>query len=240
MWKGRPSTPRDGAAIEINGLACSVLHWLSKVASTPLYTKWTNLLKTNFEKMFWNDSKKIYRDTLGASYGAAWDDMLRPNAAVALSVVPEDFVNIKNARQFLEEECLRLVGPLGMCTLDPRDCNYRGDYDNSNDGTDPTTAHGANYHQGPGRKKYNLNNLPYKKFQVLFQNLYTACYAGLRFNLFQGISCGVFLLNYIFCFQSGCGHLAVIFKPVFGSMPWTAGPTPGPCCACSRHTVLTC
>lgn len=42
-----------------------------------------------------------------------------------------------------------LNAPLGICTLDPTDWNYNGDYFNDDDGYDQKTAKGWNYHQGP-------------------------------------------------------------------------------------------
>lgn len=49
-------------------------------------------------------------------------------------------------------EALKVAGrvldaPLGICTLDPEDWNYNGDYFNDNDGYEQKTAKGWNYHQ---------------------------------------------------------------------------------------------
>lgn len=128
------------------------------------WKKWNNLLQANFEKYFYiplesetpamEDPNKdminrrgIYKDSVGASL--KWQDyQLRPNFLVAMVVAPELF-DRKHAKNALTLVNQNLCGPLGMKTLDPSDWNYRGDYDNGNDTTDSTIAHGYNYHQGP-------------------------------------------------------------------------------------------
>jgi len=86
----------------------------------------------------------IYNDVYGSGPGREWSDyQLRCNFPVAMVIAPELFDPqhaygaLKIANQFLR-------GPLGTKTLDPHD--YRGDYDNSNDSDDASTAKGLNYH----------------------------------------------------------------------------------------------
>jgi len=167
--RGVPSSPRDGSAVEIVGLSYSCLRALSAI---PAYThqtvegqtltEWADKIQANFDKYYWVEDTKgsqvephpelvnctqIYKDSVGSGHRYT-DYQLRPNYAVALAVAPS-ITSPTRAWAALSTMGKRLLGPLGLATLDPEDWAYRGDYDNSNRSLDGTVAHGANYHQGP-------------------------------------------------------------------------------------------
>ncbi|XP_041924454.1 glycogen debranching enzyme isoform X2 [Alosa sapidissima] len=126
------------------------------------YEEWNRKIQENFEKMFYvsNDPKDpnekhpelvhkrgIYKDSYGAS--SPWCDyQLRPNFTIAMTVAPELF-SVKRAWEALEVAEKKLLGPLGMKTLDPDDMVYCGVYDNALDNDNYNLARGFNYHQGP-------------------------------------------------------------------------------------------
>lgn len=125
------------------------------------FAQWAERIRRAFERHFWVPAapsaadarpdlvhrRAIYKDTHGASQPWA-DYQLRCNFPVAMAIAP-DLFDPKHAWLALDNVERLLLGPLGVKTLDPADWAYRGDYDNSNNGTDPTVAHGFNYHQGP-------------------------------------------------------------------------------------------
>ncbi|XP_030607338.1 glycogen debranching enzyme isoform X2 [Archocentrus centrarchus] len=126
------------------------------------YSQWNQQLQQSFEAGFWvsgdphdpNEQhpdlvhkKGIYKDSYGAS--SPWCDyQLRPNFTIAMVVAPELFT-VERAWKALEIAEEKLLGPLGMKTLDPDDMVYCGVYDNALDNDNYNVAKGFNYHQGP-------------------------------------------------------------------------------------------
>ncbi|KAM4659730.1 glycogen debranching enzyme isoform 4-T5 [Amazona ochrocephala] len=129
---------------------------------TITYDEWNRKIQEHFERLFFvsenpadpNEKhpnlvhkRGIYKDSYGAS--SPWCDyQLRPNFTIAMVVAPELFTPERawKALQIAEE---KLLGPLGMKTLDPDDMVYCGVYDNALDNDNYNVARGFNYHQGP-------------------------------------------------------------------------------------------
>jgi glycogen debranching enzyme len=144
--RGVPATPRYGAAVEINGLALTVLDFFvcqlghSSSLLNPNLVLWYRLLKENFSRHFFPSD----RDALDVIGGDRIEESrFRPNACFALGTLPLEMVDIEAATRYLLkcEECL--LGPLGMRTLPSTDPDYNGVYDNSD------ITKGYNYHNGP-------------------------------------------------------------------------------------------
>ncbi|KAL8433951.1 hypothetical protein ACSSS7_003474 [Eimeria intestinalis] len=119
--KGQPATPRDGAAVEINGLLKSALRFVNHLPEDVfpynsvvmenntelLYTRWESLLEARFERFFYvpldpNEDSEYFLDSKLVNRrgiykdthraSAPWADyQLRPNACIALAVAPELF-----------------------------------------------------------------------------------------------------------------------------------------------------
>ncbi|GMT14102.1 hypothetical protein PFISCL1PPCAC_5399 [Pristionchus fissidentatus] len=168
--KGLPATPRDGAPVELQGLAFTVLSEMEKWSEEGVVEKrkldgedrsvsfgeWASLINVSFEREFYVDEqtknphvnrRRILKDTVGSTAGYT-DFQLRCNFPIALAVAPR-LISPDKAWAALDTARDALMGPLGMKTLDPTDWAYNGDYNNDDDGYDKKTAKGWNYHQGP-------------------------------------------------------------------------------------------
>uniref|UniRef100_A0A8C7WWD4 Amylo-alpha-1, 6-glucosidase, 4-alpha-glucanotransferase a n=1 Tax=Oryzias sinensis TaxID=183150 RepID=A0A8C7WWD4_9TELE len=221
--KGMPATPRsDGAAVEIVGLSKSAVRWLVELHAKGLfpydgvfisYAQWNQQLQQSFEAEFWvpedpadpNEKhpelvhkRGIYKDSYGAS--SPWCDyQLRPNFPIAMVVAPEMFTP-ERAWKALEVAEKKLLGPLGMKTLDPDDMVYCGVYDNALDNDNYNLAKGFNYHQGPEwlwpvgyflrAKLYFAKKLgedTYSKTMTLVKNVLSQHYTHLERSPWKGL-----------------------------------------------------
>ncbi|CDO92168.1 unnamed protein product [Kluyveromyces dobzhanskii CBS 2104] len=176
---GVPGTPRDGAAVEINGLLKSCLRFLIDLKAKGLFEydhvekangdkvtlkKWNDLLLDNFEKKFYvpasaDDDNGFDIDAVLVNRRGIYKDLYKSGKKyedyqlrpnfTIAMTVAPELFTPKYAYEALNIADEFIRGPVGMKTLDPSDYNYRPYYRNSEDSADFQTAKGRNYHQGP-------------------------------------------------------------------------------------------
>ena len=177
--KGVPGTPRDGAAIEITGLAFSTLSWVSQLHSEGKYklrgirtaggqsisfAQWASKIQHNFERCYYipTDSNEDENYDVNPAIvnrrgiykdlyksGKEYEDYQLRPNFPIAMTVAPQLFTPTKALHALEMADTILRGPTGMATLDPSDLNYRPYYNNSEDSTDFHNSKGRNYHQGP-------------------------------------------------------------------------------------------
>lgn len=119
----RVITPRIGKPVEVQALWLNALHAAS--ASHPWCGAIYESGRATFERRFWNDRDGCLFDVVDCDHvtGTA-DGSVRPNQIFALGGLPITLVDGRRARQALDVVESRLLTPLGLRSLDPRDPAY--------------------------------------------------------------------------------------------------------------------
>lgn len=177
--KGVPGTPRDGAAVEIQGLLKSTLRFVNEMNAKGLFDftevekpdgtkislkEWEQLVQKNFEKCFYvpedaSDDHKYQINPNVVNRRGIYKDLYRSGKEYedyqlrpnfAIAMcVAPELFSDDKALAAIDKADAIIRGPVGMRTLDPSDWNYRPYYINSEDSDDFATSKGRNYHQGP-------------------------------------------------------------------------------------------
>lgn len=177
--KGVPGTPRDGAAIELQGLLKSTLRFVNQLREEGQFSyekvskndgteislkEWESLIQDNFEKCFYipedaSEDSKYNVDPSIINRRGIYKDLYKSGKPYedyqlrpnfAIAMrVAPELFEVDKAIGAIEIADKNIRGPVGMRTLDPSDYDYRPYYLNSVDNDDYKTSKGRNYHQGP-------------------------------------------------------------------------------------------
>lgn len=123
-------TPRRGKPVEINALWYNALQSGADVAEAlglDAHARvWRHDAKTaraSFNERFWNPETQWLYDVVDGPDGD--DAACRPNQVFAISL-RYDVLDVARRGSVIEAVRSRLLTPVGLRTLDPRDCRYRG------------------------------------------------------------------------------------------------------------------
>ena len=143
---GKPVTPRNGAAVEINALWYNALEFWYILAKdfeyvddlTEIVKKCIEKIKNAFAEKFWNNDDNCLADVINW-FGL--DRSIRPNQIFAVSL-PYSPLNQDQQKAVVKIVKEHLLTPVGLRSLSPRDREYRPFYEGN-----PETRDSA-YHQG--------------------------------------------------------------------------------------------
>ena len=128
---GRPVTPRDGKAVEIQALWYNALRIMELLAGrfdqsdrAEQYREMAQKTQESFVEKFWNPKKNYLFDVIS---DAGRNDSLRPNQVLAISL---DFTMLDKVKAELVVESVwkQLLTPFGLRTLSSSDQGYVGKY----------------------------------------------------------------------------------------------------------------
>ncbi|MFM7023425.1 MAG: amylo-alpha-1,6-glucosidase [Flavobacteriales bacterium] len=131
MVDGRPVTPRDGLAVDLNALwynaICFSIDMAKLAGDREFVEQWKDIpakIKSSFISMFWSVDNSYLADCINGNH---FDWSLRPNQVFAISL-PYALVEGDMAVSVLEEVKEKLLTPRGLRTLSPNDRMYKGLY----------------------------------------------------------------------------------------------------------------
>jgi predicted glycogen debranching enzyme len=138
-------TPRRGKPVEVSALwynALSATAELSELLGRAPHARELRQkaahTRRSFNTKFWNPEKRCLYDVLGED---GPDSSVRPNQLFAVSL-PFPVLDPDKQAAVVDTVSSRLLTPLGVCTLDPADPQYRGHFEGG-----PWQRDSA-YHQG--------------------------------------------------------------------------------------------
>ncbi len=146
MVHGKPVTPRDGFAVEINALWYNAVCFALEISKekgdnefTDSFSYLPDRIWESFNRMFWDEAKGFLADRVTIEGTKIME--VRPNMVIATSL-PHIMLSNEQAIRILEVADKELVTPRGLRSLSPRNPAYVGVYYGTQEERDSA------YHQG--------------------------------------------------------------------------------------------
>jgi predicted glycogen debranching enzyme len=128
---GKPVTPRNGMAVEINALWYNAVAFYAELAARnsdsvreEQYQEVLSKIRNNFIPVFWHPQKRYLLDVVDGDFR---DETIRPNQVIAASMF-HTLLTDEQIRLVLDKAKTVLLTPRGLRSLSPHHPDYIGDY----------------------------------------------------------------------------------------------------------------